>query len=139
MTPAAARVGSAAAARRTGRFDPDLPGDLRATLDPAEIVDLLRVRGQMTQAAIAIATGVSERTVRSWEQGADPRQAATDRLHLLAEVVAALTETLTPRGANQWLRARAAWLDGARPLERLLDNPTTVLDHARTTAEPRHG
>ena len=47
--------------------------------------------------------------------------------------------TLTPRGANQWLRARAAWLDGARPLERLVDDPATVLDDARTAADGRHG
>ena len=139
MAGATARVEGATGASRPGRFDIDLSRDLRATFDPGVIVDLLRVRGRMTQASIATATGVSERTVRSWEIGAEPRRSATDRLHALAEVVASLTETLTPKGANQWLQAKASWLDGARPVERLVDDPATVLDRARTVAEGRHG
>lgn len=98
-------------------LDTTLALNLRACVDSLDLVQMLRERVGLTQRMIAKATGTSERTVRTWEKNARPRQAAYDKLMDLAEVVALLSETLTCRGIEQWLNARNRAAEGDRPIE----------------------
>jgi transcriptional regulator with XRE-family HTH domain len=122
-----------------GLYDPDLADDLRNTIDPLEILFLLRLRGHMTQSDIASAVAVNVRSVRAWESGSDPRLSAADRLRALAEIVATLAETLTPRGVNHWLRHQSRHLGGDRPIERIATGPGLVLAEAAAVGEVRYG
>lgn len=94
---------------------------------------LLRGRARLTQQVIATATGASLRSVRNWELlGVQLRRRHDDRLRYLADVVAVLSGTLTPRGVSQWLNAQNRNLASARPVDLLADDErAVVLDAAR--------
>ena len=71
----------------------------------------------LTQAAIALATQASARSVRNWQRTSAIRPQTEDRLRDLREVALLLQETLSRRGVGQWLRARNRLLDvGGRGL-----------------------
>jgi hypothetical protein len=90
---------------------------LNRAIEASDIVRSLREFG-LTQDAIAHATGATARSVRNWQETSAIRPRAAERLHDLREVVLLLSETLTPRGVGQWLRARNRMLK-ARPLDLL--------------------
>lgn len=97
---------------------------MAATLDRAieadEIVAALREYG-FTQADVAAATGVSERSVRNWANDTPLRRRHEERLQALRQIVLLLDDSLTPRGVGQWFRAHQRMLDGRRPLDVLAD------------------
>lgn len=102
------------------QLDDALERDLRREVEARAILRLLRDRAQLTQQTIATATGASLRSVRNWElSDVQLRQQSDDHLRYLAEVVAVLSGTLTPRGISQWLHARNRNLDAGRPVELL--------------------
>ena len=92
------------------------PVTLERAVEAADVVHALRQVG-LTQAAIALATRASLRSVRNWQRTSAIRPQTEDRLRDLREVVLLLQETLTTRGVGQWLRARNRLLGGRRPLE----------------------
>jgi DNA-binding transcriptional regulator YiaG len=92
---------------------------LNRAIEARDVVRSLREFG-LTQEAIARATGATPRTVRNWAQTSAIRPRAAERLHDLREVVLTLSETLTPRGVGQWLRARNRLLKG-RPIDFLAE------------------
>jgi transcriptional regulator with XRE-family HTH domain len=98
---------------------------MAATLDRAveadEIVAALRAYG-FTQADVAAATGVSERSVRNWANDTPLRRRHEERLQALRQIVLLLDDSLTPRGVGQWFRAHNRSLDGRRPLDVLADD-----------------
>ena len=93
------------------------PVTLERAVETADVVHALRQFG--LQAALALATRASLRSVRNWQRTSAIRPQTEDRLRDLREVVLLLQETLTPRGVGQWLRARNRLLGGRRPLEAL--------------------
>ena len=92
---------------------------MRVTLDKAveasEIVDALRPFG-VTQAEVASVTHVSDRAVRGWRES-NIRTENYDRLAELRDLVLLLSDSLTPRGVAQWLRARNRVLGRERPID----------------------
>ncbi len=110
------------------------------TLDRAvevrDVVRRLRDDYGLTQSAIAKATGTSTRSVRNWEATSTIRARNDERLRDLREVVLILGETLTTRGAGQWLRARNRLLNGQRPIDLLAEGKTeAVRDAAKAYVE----
>jgi len=70
------------------------------------IVKLLTKRARLPLQTIARACAVQPATVRHWQYGnRSPNGATYVRLRYLADVVAVLAGTCTPRGVNQWLTA----------------------------------
>lgn len=68
---------------------------------------------------IAAATGATDRSVRNWKKTSAIAAKYEEPLRDLKEIVVILSETLTPRGVGQWLRARDRLLGGRRPTEAL--------------------
>lgn len=89
------------------------------TLDQAveatEIVDALKRFG-ITQAEVAAVAHVSARAVRGWRESTI-RTENYDRLAELRDLVLLLSDSLTPRGVAQWLRARNRLLNRERPID----------------------
>jgi hypothetical protein len=108
-----------------------LPGavPLERAVEAADVVHALRQFG-LTQAAIALATRASPRSVRNWQRTSAIRPQAEDRLRELREIALLLQETLTRRGVGQWLRARNRLLGGRRPLEVLAAGETQAVREA---------
>jgi len=108
---------------------------MATTLDRAveadEIVTALRHYG-FTQADVASATGVSERSVRNWANETPLRRRHEERLQALRLIVLLLDDSLTPRGVGQWFRAHNRALDGRRPLDVLADNASDAVRRAAT-------
>ena len=105
------------------------PVPLERAVEAADVVHALRQFG-LTQAAIALATQASARSVRNWQRTSAIRPQAEDRLRDLREVALLLQETLTRRGVGQWLRARNRLLGGRRPLEALAAGETQAVREA---------
>jgi hypothetical protein len=91
---------------------------LNRAVEVKDVVHGLQEFG-LTQKVIAHATGASERSVRNWLRSSAIRSRTADRLQDLREIVLLLSETLTPRGVGQWLRARNRLLGGHKPIELL--------------------
>jgi len=89
---------------------------IESAVEARDVVRALREYG-FTQAMIAQAIGVAERSVRNWEKTSAIRLKNEGRLQELREIVLLLKETLTPRGVGQWFRARNRVLGGRRPIE----------------------
>ena len=87
-------------------------------IEPQEIVSALRTFG-LSQGDIAVATAVSDRTVRGWKAHGHISRGSEARLYELRQVVLLLADSLTPRGVGQWLRAPNRLLGGERPLDAL--------------------
>jgi len=108
---------------------------MATTLDRAveadEIVSALRHYG-FTQADVALATGVSERSVRNWANDTPLRRRHEERLQALRQIVLLLDDSLTPRGVGQWFRAHNRALDGRRPLDVLADDDSDAVRRAAT-------
>lgn len=105
------------------------PVTLERAVEAADVVHALRQFG-LTQAAIALATRASLRSVRNWQRTSAIRPQTEDRLRDLREVVLLLQETLTPRGVGQWLRARNRLLSGRRPLEAMASGEVQAVREA---------
>lgn len=86
-------------------------------VEASEIVDALKAFG-VTQAEVASVAQVSDRAVRGWRQSAIKTE-NYDRLAELRDLVVLLSDSLTPRGVSQWLRARNRLLQSKRPIELL--------------------
>jgi hypothetical protein len=102
---------------------------LERAVEAADVVSALRQFG-LTQAAIALATSASARSVRNWQRTSAIRPRAEDRLRDLRDIALLLQETLTRRGVGQWLRARNRLLGGRRPLELLAAGETRAVREA---------
>jgi hypothetical protein len=102
---------------------------LERAVETADVVHALRQFG-LTQAAIALATSASARSVRNWQRTSAIRPRAEDRLRDLRDIALLLQETLTRRGVGQWLRARNRLLGGRRPLELLAAGETRAVREA---------
>lgn len=114
------------------QLDTRLEDDLRRSVDTQDLLLLLRHRAGLTQDAIAKATGASLRSVRNWEHhDIRLRQRNDDRLRYVAEIVATLATTLTPRGISQWLHARNRTLASRRPIDLI---PTDTTDQVLAAA-----
>lgn len=88
---------------------------------PTQVVLALRRRVGLSEADIARATGVAERTVRRWLGGAAITRDNADRLDDLRTVAAELAVAMTAQGIVTWLRNRNRLLDYERPLDLLGD------------------
>jgi hypothetical protein len=113
--------------KRAATAPPAVP--LERAVEAADVVHALRQFG-LTQAAIALATSASARSVRNWERTSAIRPRAEDRLRDLRDIALLLQETLTRRGVGQWLRARNRLLGGRRPLEVLAAGDTRAVREA---------
>lgn len=102
---------------------------LGRAVEAAEIVGALRPFG-LSQAAIARATGTSDRTVRNWKRTSAIRQSNASRLWSLREIVLILKDTLTPRGVGQWMRAPNRLLKGRQPVEVLAEGDAKAVREA---------
>jgi len=92
-----------------------MPETLDKAVEASEIVDGLRPFG-VTQAEVASVTHVSDRAVRGWRES-NIRTENYDRLAELRDLVLLLSDSLTPRGVAQWLRARNRVLGRERPID----------------------
>ena len=90
---------------------------LEQAIEAPEIVQALRTYG-VTQNDVASVVGVTDRAVRNWGTGRI-RPDKYDRLAEMRDLVILLSDSLTPRGVDQWLHARNRLLDGARPVDLL--------------------
>ncbi len=109
---------------------------LGRAVEVRDVVRHLRDDYGLTQAAIAKATGTSARSVRNWEANSAVRARNDDRLRDLREIALILSETLTPRGVGQWLRARNRLLNGRRPIDVLAEGDVkAVRDAAKAYVE----
>ncbi len=102
---------------------------LGRAVEAGEIVVALRPFG-LSQAAIARATGTSDRSVRNWKRTSAIRESNATRLWSLREIVLVLEKTLTPRGVGQWMRAPNRLLKGRAPLEVLADGGVAAVREA---------
>lgn len=108
---------------------------LHTAIETKDIVGALVEQG-LTQQTIASATGASERSVRNWLKHSGILGSYEERLRELQEVVLVLADVLTPKGVDQWLRAKHRLLDGERATDALAaGNAAAVLDAARAYAE----
>jgi transcriptional regulator with XRE-family HTH domain len=109
---------------------------LGRAVEVREVVRRLRDDYGLTQATIAKATGTSARSVRNWEASSAIRARNDERLRDLREIALILSETLTPRGVGQWLRARNRLLNGRRPIDVLAEGGVkAVRDAAKAYVE----
>lgn len=100
-------------------LDETLPDDLEPRQGAHMLVQLLEKRARLPMATIARACGVRPATVRHWSlMNRRPTADGYERLRYLADVVAVLAGTCTPRGVNQWLTG---------PNRQLGDAPLSVL------------
>ena len=103
------------------------------TLDRAieadEIVAALRTYG-LTQADVATATGVSDRSVRNWTHETTLRRRNEERLQAVRQIVLLLSDSLSPRGVGQWFRAHNRSLDSRRPLDVLAEGDVEAVRRA---------
>lgn len=90
---------------------------LDQAVEASEIVDALKGFG-VTQAEVAAVAHVSDRAVRGWRESTI-RTENYDRLAELRDLVVLLSDSLTPRGVAQWLRARNRLLHRERPIDAL--------------------
>ncbi len=88
-----------------------MPRVLQRAIEAPEIVKALRSYG-VTQNDVASVAGVTDRAVRGWTTS-EIRPQRYDRLADLRDLVILLSESLTPRGVEQWLHARNRLLAGA--------------------------
>jgi hypothetical protein len=121
------RVAHRRAVKRVAALPSPVP--LERAVEAADVVHALRQFG-LTQAAIALATQATPRSVRNWQRTSAIRPQAEDRLRDLREIALLLQETLTRRGVGQWLRARNRLLSGRRPLEALAAGETQAVREA---------
>jgi hypothetical protein len=99
-----------------------------------EVIDILELFSsyKITQSMIAQITGASERSVRNWKKTSAIRPLYEERLRELQQIVVILSESLTPRGVSQWLRAKNRMLNNERPVMILSQgNATSVLQVAK--------
>lgn len=87
---------------------------LDQAVEASEIVDGLKRFG-VTQAEVAAVAHVSVRGARGWQSVI--RTDNYDRLAELRDIVLLLSDSLSPRGVAQWLRARNRLLDRERPID----------------------
>src|SRR2546423_7911152 len=85
-----------------------------------------------TQPDVGSATGVSDRSVRTWANDTPLRRRHEERLQALRQIVLLLDDSLTPRGVGQWFRAHNRTLDGRRPLDVLADDDSDAVRRAAT-------
>jgi transcriptional regulator with XRE-family HTH domain len=97
-----------------------MAANLDRAVEADEIVSALRAYG-LTQADVALAAGVSDRSVRNWANDTPLRRRHEERLQALRQIVLLLDDSLTPRGVGQWFRAHNRSLHGRRPLDVLAD------------------
>ena len=90
---------------------------LQTAVEASEIVEALKPFG-VKQGDVATVVQVTDRAVRGWRSG-NISSARYDRLTDLRDLVALLSDSLTPRGVGQWLHARNRLLEGERPIELL--------------------
>ncbi|MGI8777654.1 MAG: antitoxin Xre/MbcA/ParS toxin-binding domain-containing protein [Acidimicrobiales bacterium] len=102
---------------------------LDRAVEADEIVAALRGYG-LTQADIAGAIGVSDRSVRNWAHDAPPRRRHEERLQALRAIVLELDDSLTARGVGQWLRAHNRALGGSRALDVLAEGDVDAVRRA---------
>lgn len=103
------------------------------TLDRAieadEIVAALRSFG-FTQHDVAVAVGVSDRSVRNWSHETPLRRRNEERLQAFRQIVLLLSDSLSSRGVGQWFRAHNRTLDGRRPLDVLAEGDVEAVRRA---------
>lgn len=94
---------------------------VRALIRAADAADRVRRLTDIgfTQKALAQMVGASDRSVRNWRTTGSISPLYDDRLRDLADLVALLDGTLTPRGIVQWFGARLRYLGGERPADML--------------------
>jgi len=102
--------------------------NLANAIEAPEIVRALKPYG-LTQSRIAEVVKVSPRAIRNWETSA-PRPDNYDRLAALRDLVALLSDSLSPRGVGQWLLATNRSLLGARPIEELASGNFAAVSNA---------
>jgi putative toxin-antitoxin system antitoxin component (TIGR02293 family) len=117
---------------------PELGSDpvaaVRAGL-PIAALDRLQSHLQVSDARLAPLLGVSPRTLRRRRTAGTLTPDASDRLVLLAEVVALAQQALDgPDPARKWLRAPHSLLGGEPPLDRMdtvvgMNEVKTMLSH----------
>jgi hypothetical protein len=108
---------------------------LHTAVETKDIVDALLKQG-LTQQTIAAATGASDRSVRNWLKHSGILGIYEERLRELQEVVQVLADVMTPKGVDQWLRAKHRLLGGERAADALAaGRAAAVLDAARAYAE----
>lgn len=91
--------------------------DLERAVEAPEIVRALKGYG-LSQQDVATIAGVSDRAVRQWRQaGIKPER--YDRLTEVREIALLLSDSLSPRGVGQWLRAKNRLLHGERAIDLL--------------------
>jgi DNA-binding transcriptional regulator YiaG len=106
-----------------------MPEGLAPTASAGERIAALRGTG-LSAEDIAQALGVSANTIRSWgEDGVAPRRSTERALDDLRLIVLALIESgIGDAQAAMWLRSRNRdFLEGARPLDSLRDDPLMVI------------
>jgi len=109
--------------------------ELQNAVETKDIVSGLLERGMM-QRTIAQATGATERTVRNWRRTSAIFPIYEERLRELQEIVLELEDVLTPKGIDQWLRARHRLLGGERAAELIAaGRAKKVLAAAKSYAE----
>jgi hypothetical protein len=114
-----------------GSNKPGVP--MASTLDRAieadEIVAALRNFG-FTQHDVAVAVGVSDRSVRNWSHETPLRRRNEERLQAFRHIVLLLSDSLSSRGVGQWFRAHNRTLDGRRPLDVLAEGDIEAVRRA---------
>ncbi|HXD53514.1 MAG TPA: hypothetical protein VN618_02045 [Solirubrobacteraceae bacterium] len=113
---------------------PATPQGLAPTASAGERIAALKATG-LTSEDIAQALGVSANTIRSWgDGGVAPRRTAERGLDDLRMIVLSLIESgVGATQAAMWLRSRNRdLLEGARPLDRLRDDPLMVISAAES-------
>jgi len=102
---------------------------------PTAALERLQSHLQVSDARLAPMLGISPRTLRRRRTAGTLSPDESDRLVLLAEVVALAQQALDGADpAREWLRAPHALLGGASPLDRMdtvvgMDEVTTMLAH----------
>jgi hypothetical protein len=90
---------------------------LERAVEATDLVAAFKAYG-VSQVDVAHVARVDPKTVYAWKAAhARPRAQAYDRLDGLREVVRVVSDSLTPPGVGQWLRARNRLLGGRRPLD----------------------
>lgn len=105
----------------------------------ASISFVLESLGHLSSAQLGELLGVSDRTIRSWQQQIPQRpQVDMDRLVTLAQVLYDVLASTTPRGAYSWL-IRFNRGVGYSPLDALNRGDPEVLDALRRNARATRG
>lgn len=98
-----------------------VPGDDGLSFErPSQTIDFLRETIGLTEEDIAIAVGVSRRTIRRWStEVVSPQPVHAARLDDLRSIVQFLADIDDDFSIRPWLCRRNAKLDWERPLTRL--------------------